>query len=551
MTANKKIVFLLLVSLIVLNLLIIIALPDSPTRLLLSDVFYLILAAVVLLCLWFAARQAALVSRQLATCWWLLLISHLLDLVADVIWVYSELVLQTDPFPSIADVFYLASYPVFLAAIICLVEKEDSRTHKVNTWLDAGLVFVSTFLFLWITILSPLLKSVAGEPLLDQVLNIAYPVGDLMLISALLIILYKQPVRSMTLPLALLSASMLVEIISDLFFSYQSLAGTYISGGWTDIGWLVGYGFVGFAAYYQSVSLQAEKDELPLEGKKESRWVKIFRTYHNLLPYVWSVAVLLFAQFGYKYALYTNAVLPLICVWSILVIVFLRQYLSLQENRLLNHHLKSALVDVHEKSQHEQVMNTRLLAEIKQRKKLEKQLKHSAMHDPLTGLPNRALFLDRLEHALAYSKRNSSYGFSIFFIDLDHFKLVNDNLGHANGDKALVCFGDRLNKILRSSDTLARMGGDEFAILVENSSSNESLMLVAERIRICARMTFAAGSKVINITASIGLVRDARNYSRAEDILNDADIAMYRAKEHENEMMVIFEPHMREQRNNP
>lgn len=543
---NRKIVLSLLISLIVVNLLVIIALPGSATRLLLSDVCYLLLAAVVLLCLWFAARQAVAVSPQLAVCWWLLFASHLLDLVADIIWVYDELVLQINPFPSLADFFYLASYPVFLAAIVYLVEKDRSNMQNVSTWLDAGLVFVSAFLFLWIILLNPLLESAAGEPLLNQFLNIAYPVGDLMLITALLIVIYKRSARTMTLPLVLLSVSMLMKIISDLFFSYQSLAGTYVSGGWIDIGWLVGYGFVGLAAYYQSVLFPAEKDKWPVDLKKDPRWLKTFNTYRNLLPYILAVGALLFAQFGYKNALYTNAVLPLICVWSILIIVFLRQYLSLRENSRLNRKLQSAFMEIQEKAQNEREMNKRLLAEIKQRKELEKQLKHSALHDALTGLPNRTLFMDRLQHALAYSKRNPAYNFSIFFIDLNHFKQVNDNLGHAYGDKALVHFSDRLNKTLRRSDTLARLGGDEFAILVENSSSNESLIQVAERIRECARMTYKLRGKAVNVSASIGLVRDGRNYSSAEEILNDADIAMYRAKDHGNEMMMIFEPHMRE-----
>ena len=208
MTGNIKLGHRFLILLTVLNIAVILLLPDSSTRLALSDFLYLLLDLSVVVCLWLAARAARAVSPRLAACWWLLLASHLFDFIADVLWVYFELVLQIDPFPSLADIFYIASYPVFLIGVLLLVEKGGSRTRQVNTWLDAILVFVSTFLFMWVLLLHPLLQSMAGEPILDQTLNMAYPIGDLMLIIALLILIYKRSPETLPIPLMLLAASL-------------------------------------------------------------------------------------------------------------------------------------------------------------------------------------------------------------------------------------------------------------------------------------------------------------------------------------------------------
>lgn len=536
-----------LILLTVLNLAVILLLPNSFTRLALSDFLYLLLNLCVLICLLLAARAARSVSPLLAACWWLLLASHLLDLIADSLWVYYEVVLHIDPFPSLADLFYIASYPVYLAGILMLVEKGGSRTRQVNTWLDAILVFASSFLFLWVLLLHPLLQSMTAEPSLNQMLNMAYPIGDLLLIIALLVLIYKRSPDTPSTPLLFLAASLLVQIVSDLFFSYQSITDSYISGGWVDIGWVVSYALLGTAAYYQATQKPATIQR-PIV---DSFWRKALLSYRDLLPYVIAIAALLFAQISYSSGLYNTRPFLLVNAWIIALLVFTRQYLSLRENNQLNQNLQSALLEVKESAAAEKQLNTRLLMEIRQRKKYQKQLQHSALHDPLTGLPNRTLFLDRLEHALAYARRHSDYFFAVFFIDLDHFKQVNDHFGHACGDEALTLLAQKLQKALRHSDTLARLGGDEFAVLVEDSPTEESLRLVADRILEGACMTFKKNSKTISISASIGLVCNCRGYQNVIEILNDADTAMYRAKVDSNENLVVFEPGMRRQEENP
>src|SRR5439155_6281167 len=139
-----------------------------------------------------------------------------------------------------------------------------------------------------------------------------------------------------------------------------------------------------------------------------------------------------------------------------------------------------------------------------ERKQAEMKLAHRAMHDPLTGLPNRVLFLDRLTHAAAWSKRHRTT-FAVLFIDLDRFKLINDTLGHDTGDQVLVEVARRLEEVLRSSDTAARFGGDEFIVLCEDISDDEQTIRIAERIIASIEQPLELESDNVFVSASIGI----------------------------------------------
>jgi diguanylate cyclase (GGDEF)-like protein/PAS domain S-box-containing protein len=168
------------------------------------------------------------------------------------------------------------------------------------------------------------------------------------------------------------------------------------------------------------------------------------------------------------------------------------------------------------------------------RKGLEDQLQHEAFHDPLTGLANRALFADRVTHALARSARHPEDRLAVLFLDLDDFKVVNDSLGHAAGDELLSAVAERIRACLRRQDTPARLGGDEFGILVEETDE-EAAGQVAERILAALRQPFALDSRQLFAQASIGIAlgtaaRAAGDGDSAEDLLRNADAAMYTAK---------------------
>ena len=165
-----------------------------------------------------------------------------------------------------------------------------------------------------------------------------------------------------------------------------------------------------------------------------------------------------------------------------------------------------------------------------ERKRLEAQLAHRALHDPLTGLPNRALFLDRLGVALDRSRRNNA-SIAVLFLDVDNFKQVNDSLGHAAGDRLLSGLADRLQSMLRPMDTVARFGGDEFTFLFEELTSEREVILIAERIGRAVRLPMHLEEADTTVTVSIGISIVTDPTMPAETVIREADAAMYRAKQ--------------------
>ncbi|MFH0794294.1 MAG: EAL domain-containing protein, partial [bacterium] len=168
--------------------------------------------------------------------------------------------------------------------------------------------------------------------------------------------------------------------------------------------------------------------------------------------------------------------------------------------------------------------------DISDRKKAEERLLFDAMHDALTGLPNRSLFLDRLSLSIARRRRKEDYLFAVLVLDLDRFKVVNDSLGHLAGDQLLIEFSKRLHDCMRPGDTVSRLGGDEFAILLDDVKNLHDANRVAERIHAALKQPFVSTVREVFTTASMGIALSDARYERPEDILRDADTALYRAK---------------------
>jgi diguanylate cyclase (GGDEF)-like protein len=181
------------------------------------------------------------------------------------------------------------------------------------------------------------------------------------------------------------------------------------------------------------------------------------------------------------------------------------------------------------------------MVDITERKALENELEHRAFHDPLTGLPNRDLFSDRLEQALTRAQRRDEV-VAVLFLDLDNFKVVNDSLGHKAGDQLLVAVSQRLERCLRSSDVVARMGGDEFTVLLEGVSDASGAEETAERITRELWAPFSIEGEHIFVTASIGIVlSDAVGGGSGGDLLRAADVALYRAKDKDKARYEVFD----------
>ncbi len=168
--------------------------------------------------------------------------------------------------------------------------------------------------------------------------------------------------------------------------------------------------------------------------------------------------------------------------------------------------------------------------EIQERRKVEAQLLHDAFHDALTGLANRALFLDRLGLSLTRAKRRSDFCFAVLFLDFDRFKLINDSLGHVWGDRALVAIARRLEGCVRAGDTIARFGGDEFAILLDDVHNLADVERLTQQMEERLAVPLQVDDNELFVSASIGIAFGSPDYGKPEEILRDADAAMYRAK---------------------
>lgn len=189
-----------------------------------------------------------------------------------------------------------------------------------------------------------------------------------------------------------------------------------------------------------------------------------------------------------------------------------------------------------------------IIHDISARKRSEEQLAYSAFHDPLTGVPNRSLFMDRLERLVRAAKRRQNYRFGVLFLDLDRFKIVNDTMGHMVGDELLVAVARRLEGALRAEDTVARIGGDEFAIIIDSIRDAGDGTRVAERIIHELGMPFSIQGKDVHTGTSVGVALSyAGSNDTADSLLRDADAAMYRAKTSGRGRYEVFDPQLHTQ----
>ncbi|MBE9105706.1 EAL domain-containing protein [Nostoc cf. edaphicum LEGE 07299] len=188
-----------------------------------------------------------------------------------------------------------------------------------------------------------------------------------------------------------------------------------------------------------------------------------------------------------------------------------------------------------------------VLLDVSDRKQAQELIIHNALHDPLTDLPNRTLLVERLELSINRAKRIETYRYAVLFLDLDRFKVINDSLGHLAGDQLLKSIAQKLKTHLREIDLVARIGGDEFVILLEDISGMEKAIQITERILKDFQTPLILNDSEVVISTSIGIVLGTKNYSHASDLLRDADIAMYRAKSQDRSSYKIFDIEMHTQ----
>lgn len=215
-----------------------------------------------------------------------------------------------------------------------------------------------------------------------------------------------------------------------------------------------------------------------------------------------------------------------------------------QQQAVQNHEALEKTINA--RTQELQATNLNLRMQIEERRKAEARLYHEAHHDALTQLPNRAMFSDRLAYSIRHLKRHPNHRFAVLFIDLDRFKMINDTLGHHAGDQFLIEISRRLRECVRDNDILARLGGDEFVVLLDSLQSLEDIEEIASRIINSIAQPFELDGHTLYSNASIGIAQSRISYKDANEILRDADAAMYQAKSLGRGRYVFFDDSMRE-----
>ena len=310
-----------------------------------------------------------------------------------------------------------------------------------------------------------------------------------------------------------------------------------------DLGWPIYYALIGIAGFWQLRSWQADSLEqthspkryLPQTAGSFGR----LNPREIYFPYFWIAAVFVLLLYQLNQAGSRQVLLMWSGFGAIVSLVIIRQILTLRENEQLVDQLQETLSRMSRQS-------AEYRAEIQKRKMMQEQLDYDSLHDGLTGLANRSLLMDRLKQAIEYNRRRTDYGYAVILMDIDYFKNINEALGHSIGDQLLLEVSQRLKLCLRTSDTLARLGGDEFALLLLDSNQPNDADATIERITQELTLPYQIGEHKIQITASFGVVTPSVEYIAPEEILRDADIAMYRAKAEGKANYVFFHPDMRE-----
>jgi len=554
---------------------------------------------------------------------------------------YPQLILHHEvPFPSIGDAIYLTVYPAQMLGLLLLVRRRNPQRNR-NTLIDAAILTLGLSLLSWVLQIAPYLHD-PTMGLLPKLVSVAYPLGDIMLLAAVIRLILDSGRRQPA--FYLVSASVVSLLVTDFVYGVMTLDNAYHHQLLLDLGWTAYQMLWAAAALHPSmVNLQEpstrrqeakltslrlsllagasliapicillkelrrgdldliviicasiilfgfvvmrmvdlvrqqersadrertfaeEKSRLTAEIQRrssEERFASLVQHASDLITVVGQDATITYQSPSSERVLgypsqellgtrFDRLVAPEDAGRLLRLLAdgsayargdgemiectlrhrdgSLRQFEILHTDLLDDEHVRGI------------VLNSR---DISERKAFEEQLSHQAFHDPVTNLPNRALFVERVRHAIGRARREDSE-LGVIFLDIDDFKTINDSLGHGAGDAALIDVAKRLSDSIRSSDTAARFGGDEFVVLLEDLDSVQTAVEVAERILEDLRRPLAVAGKELVVRGSIGIsILEGRSSASADDLIRDADAAMYIAKRDGKGGYRLFEPEM-------
>ena len=451
----------------------------SSDRAVIGDVLFYPVDILAVIAAWGAARRCR--SRPRLRLGWLLLgATFATYLAGDVAWTIYELA-GAPPYPSVADVFYLAFYPLMLWALLMFGTTRSDAAERMRAGVDLAVVGIAGAMLVVYVVLGPTIVQSASDPV-QTAISIAYPVGDVVLLFGLGLVLMRRCDRSSVRALQLLGVGLCFFVAGDLIYGYLTLHSTYHGGEAVDLLWMLSLAAFALAAVAQREP-DASQPTISASARRAA-WA----------PYIAVAACfgLLLAAHGHDRLLPDLALL----IGSILVagLVSVRQFLVQRDLLRTQTHVA-----------------------------------HQASHDALTGLPNRAAALARAEELLARHQPQNMI--AALAVDIDNFKDVNDTFGHRVGDELLRLIGSRLSRVVRDSDMVARLGADEFIVVLDLAAHGHEPELIADRICRAVQEPIRldeAGGRRLSLTASVGLAGDSSG--RSEDMLRDAELALHEAK---------------------
>ncbi len=412
-------------------------------------------------------------------------------LAADICYYILEAVSETTPFPSLADLFFLGMYPLVICGLVSLLRQRGPGRDWAGL-LDAGVIAVATFAILGVLVMDSYLAD-TSLGLAARFIAIAYPVMDVALIAVAARLAAAVHLRQPC--FALLTGGLCSLLVADTIYGVLNSAGLFQTGGVADAFWMGFYALIGAAALHPSCGAAPEVIKTGESNLARPRLLVLCLVVVTVpaIDLIWGEPI-------DKWLTTTSSAVMFLLVLG----------------RLMG------------------------LMRIVQRN--EANARRDARHDPLTGLPNRVLFNERVERFVG---SGGDGVVSVLFIDLDDFKMVNDSLGHQVGDELLRTVADRLGECVRNEDVVARLSGDEFAVLIESAVDRQDALAVAQRVQDALARPFDLAGREVRVSGSVGItVEKLDHVQRPETLLRAADAAMYRAKNQGKGRVEFFDASM-------
>jgi diguanylate cyclase (GGDEF)-like protein len=427
---------------------------------------------------------------------------------------YERLFGTAMPFPSIADPFHLAFYPFLVVGMLLLIHERGEHRDR-SRLIDALIVTLALATLLWVYLIAPY-ASDHTLALLGRITAIAYPSMDILVLAVVARLAAGSHRHEPA--FALLLSGAVVMLLTDGAYGWKLLDGGHTTGGILDTGWGIYFVLLGTAALHPSMR------QLSTPGPDTAARLTRAR-----------LALLACASFT----------APLLIVLREAMHEQLDIYVLVGSSAAMFALVLTRMAGIF---QHSEELSRQMVALTEERAQAE--IEHQAFHDPLTGLANRALFRDRVAHALA-GQRRDRLPVAVLFMDIIDFKNVNDGLGHVVADSVLRELARRLEDCMRPVDTAARIGGDEFAILIHDTESELHAVEIAQRVMDALQAPIPLDGMSVTIATSVGIafsdhpaLADADADGEADELMSNADAAMYMAKESGLGGYQVFQPEM-------